>query len=113
MRFLYDEPLGEARGREWAPRADIYRTPSGWVVKLDLAGVRPQDVTVEVRGSLLRVGGVRKDQFVQRGYRHHSMEIFYSRFERTIHLPGGDVKSSFKTEYADGMLVITVETEEE
>jgi HSP20 family protein len=113
MKFLYDEPFGDVRGREWSPRADIYRTPGGWVVKLDLAGVKPEDVTVEVRGSMLRIRGARKDRFVERGYRHHSMEISYSRFERTIRLPCSAVKSSFKTEFVEGMLVITVETEQE
>jgi len=111
MKFLYDEPFGDIRGREWSPRADVYRTPSGWVVKLDLAGVKPEDVSIEVRGPVLRITGVRKDHFVERGYRHHSMEISYSRFERTIHLPCDAVKSSFKTEYVEGMLVVTVETE--
>jgi HSP20 family protein len=109
--FLYDESL---RGlRQWSPRADVYRTPTGWVVKLDLAGVRPEDVTIEVAGPRVRVRGVRKDSFVRLGYRHHSMEISYSRFERTIRLPCSAVKSSFKTEYLEGMLLITVQTEQE
>jgi HSP20 family protein len=109
--FLYHEVLRE--GREWSPRADVYRTPTGWVVKLDLAGVRPEDVTIEVAGSLLQVRGVRRDTFVSLGYRHHSMEISYSRFQRSVRLPCSAVKSSFKTEYVQGMLVITVETEQE
>src|SRR5919205_684335 len=40
---------GEDAGREavWRPRADVYRTPDGWLVKLELAGVRPdEDVTI-------------------------------------------------------------------
>jgi HSP20 family protein len=110
-RFLYDQSFREPR--EWSPRADVYRTPTGWVVKLDLAGVRPEDVTIEVAGSRLEVRGIRRDTFVRLGYRHHSMEISYSHFERTIHLPCSAVKSSFKTEYVQGMLVITVETEQE
>src|SRR3989304_4824948 len=80
MVFLFDE----VRGLDWSPQADIYRTPTGWLVKLDLAGVSPDEVRVEATRSELRVSGVRRDRFVQKGYLHHSMEISYSRFERTI-----------------------------
>jgi HSP20 family protein len=98
------------RGLEFSPRADVYRTPNGWVVKFDLAGVNPQDVHVEGRGSLIRVVGVRRDQFVERGYRHHSMEISYSRFERTLRLPCVCEGATMTTEYTDGLLIVVIET---
>lgn len=109
MKFLFDDAFDEPKGCEWSPRADVYRTPTGWVVKLDLAGVKPADVTVAIRGDLLRVSGVRRDYFVERGYRHHSMEISYSRFERTIQLPLSSQDVSLKTEFVEGMLIVTLE----
>ena len=30
----------------WRPAADVYRVRDGWLVKFDLAGVRPEDVEV-------------------------------------------------------------------
>lgn len=84
--------------------------PTGWVVKFDLAGIKPQDVRVEGRGSVIRVVGVRRDQFVERGYRHHSMEISYSRFERTLHLPCVCEGAKMTTEYTDGLLIVTIES---
>lgn len=109
--FPFDEAFGEAKSLDFAPRADVYRTPSGWVVKFDLAGVKPQDVTVEARGTRLRVTGVRRDRFVERGYRHHSMEISYSRFERTLKLPCDcdAEEATISTEISEGMLVVTIE----
>lgn len=106
--FLFDE----LSGGDWVPPADIYRTPGGWVVKLDLAGVSPDEVKVERTPSELRVSGVRRDRFVQKGYLHHSMEISYSRFERTIHLPCRADECSMRTEFLEGMLVITLDEEE-
>ena len=99
----------EIRGLEFSPRADVYRTPSGWVVKFDLAGVRPQDIEVETRGSHIRVSGVRRDHFIERGFRHHSMEISYSRFERTLRLPCVAEGASVTTEYTDGLLIVTID----
>ena len=102
----------ELHGLDFSPRADVYRTPSGWVVKFDLAGVRPQDIHVEAEGSVIRVAGVRRDQFIERGFRHRSMEISYSRFERTLHLPCVCEGASITTEYVDGLLIVTIEAGE-
>ena len=55
----------------WQPQVDIYRTRDGWVVKLELAGVRPQDVSITTHGSQLRVEGVRHDGSVAAGWRHY------------------------------------------
>src|SRR5262249_32001761 len=54
-------PAAEERGEAWQPPADVYRTRGGWLVKLDLAGVRPEDVQVSVSGPLLTVRGMRRD----------------------------------------------------
>ena len=102
----------EIRGLDFSPRPDVYRTPSGWVVKFDLAGVNPRDIEIEAEGSVIRVAGVRRDQFIERGYRHHSMEISCSRFERTLHLPCVCEGASITTEYMDGLLIVTIEAGE-
>jgi len=106
--FLFDELLG----LDWSPQADIYRTPTGWLVKFDLAGVSPDEVRVEATPSELRVSGVRRDRFVQKGFLQHSMEISYSRFERTIRLPCRADRCSLRTEYVEGMLIVTLDEEE-
>jgi HSP20 family protein len=106
LLFLFDE----LRGLDWSPQADIYRTPTGWVVVLDLAGVSPDEVMVEAVRSELRVAGVRRDRFVRKGFLQHSMEISYSRFERTLRLPCTAEDCRIRTEYVDGMLVITLDT---
>ena len=105
------EAFEEITSLDFSPRADVYRTPNGWVVKFDLAGVRSQDVSVSARGTRLLVSGVRRDRFVERGYRHHSMEISYSRFERTLQLPCDcdSEEATISTELSEGMLIVTIE----
>jgi len=100
----------EIHGLEFSPRADVYRMETGWVVKFDLAGVTPSDVEVVVEGCTILVRGVRRDQFVRRGLRHHSMEISYSRFERSLQLPCEATGAPVTTEYADGLLIVTIRT---
>lgn len=90
----------------WRPPADIYRTRDGWLVKLEVAGVRPSDLDIRVSGSTLRVGGVRRDLVVREAQHAHSMEISYNRFERRLDFPEPLDPYSAETRYQDGMLLI-------
>ena len=116
MSRFWDSLLAPAPQRrcDWEPPADVYSGPRRWLVKLDLAGVRPEDVEIVVSGRRLVVRGVRRDFSVHEGRRAYSMEIAYSRFERSIDLPVDLDRSRIRTEYRDGMfyLEIAVETDE-
>jgi HSP20 family protein len=94
----------------WQPQADIYRSAAGWIVKMDLAGVQPQDVSITVRGSQLHISGVRRDRSVEEGWSHYTMEIAYNRFERIIELPCDLEHTRITVECRDGMLLLRVAT---
>jgi HSP20 family protein len=95
----------------WRPAADIYRTPNGWAVKFELAGVRAEDIDLEAQGSRLRLRGVRRD-CAPRGARSvYQMEIAYSGFERVVQLPCDLVRAEITTNYRDGMLLVHIRTE--
>ncbi len=94
----------------WRPPVDVYRKGNDWLLKFDLAGVRPSDVRVRVGGSKVTVNGVRRDWVVEAGYSYHSMEISYNRFERTVELPGDLSDAEFSLETRDGLLFVKVES---
>jgi HSP20 family protein len=96
-----------ARGRGcWYPAADLYRTERGWLVKLDLAGIDPQQVCVVRRANRFTVAGCRRDWLVQQGVCSYSLEISYNDFERTLELPEDIEHLEMRTEYRDGMLLV-------
>jgi HSP20 family protein len=105
-------PVAEAGQDAWAPPADIYRTPDGWLVKLELAGIRPEDVVLEVHGQRLRVRGVRRDCILEKGCRCYQMEIDYGHFDRTLELPCLLEQCRYSTDYRDGMLLIHIQPED-
>ncbi len=111
--FLSPQYVGEAATvqDEWQPRCDVYRTSqNGWILKFDLAGVNPEDVSVEVEDGRVTVAGVRRDWVTEEGCSYYSMEINYSRFHRTIRLPGISGKTRYSMEYRDGILLIRVQS---
>ena len=93
-------------GRLWNPAADVYRTRDGWIVKVDLAGVRSDDLEIELSGANLRIRGCRRDTLYQEGFRYHQMEITYSRFEKMIQLPRPIEGASLMRDYRDGFLIV-------
>jgi HSP20 family protein len=108
----YFVALPGSRGESaWRPSVDIYQCRDGWLVKCDLAGVRPQDVRVSMAGRQLSIVGVRRDSTLVEGHRAYSMEISYSRFERTLELPADLTGSRLSMEYHDGMLLIFLHPE--
>jgi HSP20 family protein len=108
-RALFFLPTVEGRSPlVWQPQVDIYRAPKGWVVKMDLAGVQPRDVSITVCGSQLSISGVRHDRIVEEGWSHYTMEIAYDRFERTIALPCDLEHARITVEGRDGMLLLRI-----
>jgi len=102
---------GECQRVAWRPAADIYRTRRGWLVKFDLAGVRPQEIELVASGRQLTVRGLRRDCTLEEGCRYHSLEISYNRFERTLELPCPLDAAQITTDYRDGMLLVQLEME--
>jgi HSP20 family protein len=95
----------------WRPLVDVYRTREGWLLKFDLAGVKLEDVTVRVGGHRVSVSGHRKDTVIEEGVSYYSMEISYSRFERTIEMPVTLEQARITLEARDGILLVRMVTE--
>jgi HSP20 family protein len=92
----------------WQPAADVYRCEQGWLIKFDLAGVRPEDIEIHFSGSRVFVSGTRRDWCISSHQHAHSMEIAYSYFERSVELPEELSQAEIRSEYQDGMLLVHV-----
>ncbi len=95
----------------WRPAADVYQTRDGWLLKFDLAGVRPEDVELTISGRRLTVRGTRRDRCLEESCHCYRMEIAYSHFERSLELPFNLERARITREYREGMLLVRVHTE--
>ena len=100
-------------GRMWRPAADVYRTSDGWIVKVDLAGVSPDDMEINIAGSTLTLAGCRRDTFYGEGISYHQLEITYSRFEKTLQFPCSIEGATVLRDYRDGLLILHLRSEAE
>ncbi|HZU34986.1 MAG TPA: Hsp20/alpha crystallin family protein [Gemmataceae bacterium] len=105
-------PAGALEGASWQPSADVYQTrDGGWLVKFDLAGIRPEDVKLTATGKRLTLQGIRRDTLREEGCRYYRMEISYSHFERSVDLPVEIDPARVRTNYRDGMLLVHIQGE--
>jgi HSP20 family protein len=107
-------PAGEALPEAtWRPAVDVYRTPKGWLLKFDLAGVRPEEVALTVEGCRVTIRGVRRDWLTEEGCTYYRMEITYNHFERSVELPCDVAPTRVETDYRHGLLLVHLITETE
>lgn len=112
FRLLHGERRARPGSRTWCPAADIYRTGDGWIVKVDLAGVRQDELEISIHGATLHVAGCRRDTFYGEGITCQQLEITYSRFEKTLHFPCRIEGASLVRDYRDGLLILHLRGEE-
>ena len=95
-------------GQLWYPAADVYQTPEGWVVKVELAGVCAEDIVIDIQGNVLSISGCRKDRSCAAGVSYQQMEITYSNFEKTLRFPATIDGATVKHQFENGLLIITL-----
>ena len=68
------------------PPVNVFRTRDGAVVRAELPGIRPEDVSITVEGRQLTIGGERRPpDGEERGY--HRRERAWGKFSRSVRLP--------------------------
>lgn len=98
----------------WEPLVDVYETKDALKVRVELAGVKPEDIHLELAGdgSALIVRGLRRDEELEAGGRtmFHQMEVYLGPFERTVPLPPrlNLDRDAIQADFRDGFLVVTL-----
>jgi len=95
-------------GQLWYPAADVYQTPDGWVVKVELAAVSPEDIEIDIQGNVLYIAGCRKDKSCAAGISYQQLEISYSNFEKTLRFPAAIDNASIEHQFENGLLIISL-----
>jgi len=92
----------------WIPNADVYAAEDALVVKVELAGMRREDLELAVEGNRLVITGQRPDGCRPPGAKFRVMEINYGEFECVFEIPAGYDLCHAKANYQNGFLRIDV-----
>ena len=112
MHFIHRGPAmggrGSAASGRWIPNTDVYATDTGLVVKVELAGMKSENLEITVEGHRLRISGSRPDVCRAHKCNFLVMEISYGPFESILELPSGYDLGQAKAIYVNGFLRIDV-----
>ena len=108
MSELYPDFSDRLRGDRWQPAMDVFETEDAVVVRVEIAGLRGEDLKVQVDGELLRVSGVRRVPAEPKARRLHRMEIAFGAFEREVRITIPFDRDTVGAHLEDGFLTISL-----
>jgi HSP20 family protein len=97
----------QVRSPLWRPPTDIIETEEKFIVRVEIAGMRDDDIEVAMEQNVLLIRGNRTDVTEQRAY-YHQMEIQSGKFEITAEISVLVDVEKATAEYKDGFLTITL-----
>ena len=107
VRRGFDSLLGTCKTSvSFRPAADFYETAQGLVLRLDLAGVAPEDVSLTLTGHELVVRGRRRPPAPEGIRRFIHLEMAFGIFERSFTLPIAIDPQGVEARYVDGVLEV-------
>ena len=112
MARLVEPGRGGDREQSWMPSVDVSQKEGNYVVHAELAGIKPEDVKLEITDEAIVLQGERKVEQEETKGRVHLTERHYGRFYRAIPLPQGADTEHAKAKFDNGVLEITVPVEE-
>jgi HSP20 family protein len=84
----------------WSPSLDLTENDDEFIVTLELAGAKKDDVHVEIEDGVLTVRGEKKSEREEKNEKRRYTERSFGVFSRSFTLPsnadGDDVKASFE-----------------
>ena len=106
--FRWHVPALSKPGEGWYPQIDVFERDNRLVTKIDLPGMKKEDVKVEVTDGHLTISGERKYETKEDKDNVFRSEREYGSFYRAVPLPAGVKLDDVKASFNDGVLEVTV-----
>lgn len=66
---------------------DVYQTPTHIIVETMVAGVKPDDITIDIARDMITIKGKRSESKTIQDENYFTRELYWGSFSRTILLP--------------------------
>jgi HSP20 family protein len=110
-REVAHEDRERTHASAWVPTTDIFALDGRLVIRIELAGVEPEDVDLRFANGVLTVSGTRAGDFGDGTQEptFYVRERCYGEFRRSITLPSGTRREQIQAGFDDGLVEIVVE----
>jgi HSP20 family protein len=96
------------RTTAWSPEIDVFERDNRLITKIDLPGLKKEDVKVEVTDGWLTIFGERKSEVEEKKENYYRCEREFGNFYRAVPLPENLKVEDVKATFTDGVLEVSV-----
>lgn len=107
--------FGESWGEDWpmsehVPSLDLSESNGLLEAKLDVPGMSPDEIDIEVTGDTLTISGKHEEEKTEedKNKKYHRVERRSGSFRRSVALPCSVKEADVEAEYQDDVLTITL-----
>ncbi|MFZ4639466.1 MAG: Hsp20/alpha crystallin family protein [Nodosilinea sp.] len=117
MNHLFEQMIPGRRdqllGVTFVPAAELTETDTAVDLRLEVPGLLPEDIDIQVRTDSVEITGERKSESTSEENGVTRSEFRYGRFQRLIPLPTRIQNTAAEAEYKDGILNLHLPKDEE
>jgi len=94
--------------RGFTPRFDVKETKGSYVFKLDVPGVKEENINISLTGNRLTIAGRREQERREDGEQYFGEEALYGHFNLAFTVPTGSNPDGVTAQLDSGVLTVTV-----
>lgn len=98
----------ETRPQKWKPSMDMKETDTSFIVTTELAGVSPNDISVDIDKDFLKISGEKKVETVDKKENYTITERSYGKFFRKLPLTSQIDRENIIADFDNGVLKVTL-----
>jgi HSP20 family protein len=106
IRTIWERLPEEMKG--WSPAVDVFQKGDNIIVKVEMPGVKQDDVDISASNDTLTIKGTKKAEPGVKDNEYSRSEIIHGNFVRTVNLPAAVDTDNVDAVYEDGIVRITM-----
>ncbi len=106
--FFQDFTKGMEYFHGWVPAMDVLEEKNNLLVRLELPGLKKEDIDISVHEGVLSISGERKREAAKEPSELFRTERYFGRFNRSVTLPKPVHVEQISAAYKEGILTITL-----
>lgn len=113
MNRLFNWAFGQTAGdsltdSNWVPPVDVIQEGDRFRVRVDMPGMKKDEIEITLDGDTLTVRGEKKRESETKQDDYYRAERLYGTFQRSLTLPDHVDAEKIEANYKDGVLDITI-----
>lgn len=114
---LFEAPLASWTAPDlfggWGPPVDVFEDKDNVVAKIELPGMKKEEIQLSIVGDILNISGERKRETEHKTAGAYLSERYFGRFHRSVPLPVAVEPAKIQAHYKEGLLTVTCPKTEE